>query len=207
MRGEISSNWFFFRHIALSCGAITRNIGVILFSCDAHGVIRDPFKGPSHEPSTTAMTRSRTGHKFLLGEFDKLLFALGVPEIVLPFHVSNRRKSPATSASFLILNRTNGIWCTPIDSSILLHDLLRCLHRHLRHCIIQRLEVFVLFVYLYSRKVQSFEFISTKITKLCYTVFCMGVFLVEFCGYFKVLLEAVKRMKILLWGWIHFLVI
>ena len=79
MRGEISSDRFFFVLVTLSCGAVTRDIWVVFFGCDSHGVIRYPFEGPFHEASSTAVARSRTGDKFLLGEFNKLAFALGIP--------------------------------------------------------------------------------------------------------------------------------
>ena len=207
MRGEIGSNGLFFGGIALSCGTITGGIGVIRFGCDAHGVISNPLKGPCHEPSCTAMARSRTRNKFLLGKFDKLLFAFGIPEIVLPFHVCNSRKSPATTTLFLILYRANSIRCTPINCIIFLNNLLCGFHCQLWHCIIQRLDISVRFVYLYSRKVQPFEFLSTKITKLCYTEFRMRVLLIEPGGYFKVLLETFECMEMLLWGCVCLLVV
>ena len=130
-------------------------------------------------------------------EFNKLAFTLGIPEIVLPFHVSYSRKSPATTTLFLILYRANSICCTPINSSIFLNNLLCSLKGHLWHCIIQRLNISVRFLYLYSRKVQPFEFLSTKITKLCYTKFRVRVLLIELGRYFKVLLETFECMEML----------
>jgi hypothetical protein len=201
MRGEISSDRFFLRFITLSCGTITGYIGVILLSCDAHGVICYPFKGPFHETSLTAMTRSRTGDEFLFGEFHKILFAFGIPEIVLPFHVCNSRKSPTTTTLFLILYRANSICCTPVNKLIIfLNNLLCGFECQLWHCIIQRLEIFERFLNLYSRKIKFFEFLSTKITKLGYSKLRMRVLLIESRGNFKVLLKAFIGMEMLFWG-------
>ena len=144
------------------------------------------------------MARSRAGNEFLFGEFDKLFFALGIPEIVLPFHVTNSRKSPATTTPFLILYRANSVCCTPVNKSRIFLNNLRCgFECYLRYCIIQRLEIFERLVNLYSRKVKSFKLISTKVAKLCDTEFRMRVLFIESRGNFKVLLEAFKCMEML----------
>ncbi len=147
------------------------------------------------------MTRSRAGDEFLFREFDKLFFALGIPEIVLPFHVTYSRKSPATTTPFLVLYRANSVCCTPVNKSrLFLNNLLCGFECYLWYCVIQRLEIFERLVNLYSRKVKSFKFISTKIAKLCDTEFRMRVLFIESRGNFKILLKAFKCMEMLVRG-------